>query len=595
MLASLRKIFSLLDRAEKPKVVIVVLLMIVTAVAQTAGVGSIMPFLAVLADPGIVESNEWLQAAYRFLGFQTADDFLYFLGVSAFIVFVTGTAMQALNHWVITRFSTMQQYHLSRRLMEDYLCRPYSFFLTRNSGDLSKTVLQETTQAVSGTLMPAMRLASFVLLAVMITLLLIVANPTLAIAVAVGLGSVYGLIYFLARKWLSKMGRERVDANRQRFTAAAEAFAGAKEIRLLGREFDYLERYREPSRRMATYEANAMIIESLPMYAIEAIAFGGVLLMVLYLMDEGGIAHALPLIGLYGLAGKQLIPAFQKIFSTLATIRYNMPAVNNILSDLGKREGSVALYKVDEKMPRLFPQRQVRLQGLAYTYPGSELPALRELELSIPANSTIGIIGSSGSGKSTLIDLILGLLDPEVGRILIDDMVLTQGVMRRWQAAIGYVPQHIFLSDASIAANIALGVPDDQLDHGAVERAARLANLHDFVSSQLPEGYETLVGERGVRLSGGQRQRIGIARALYRDPQVLLFDEATSALDNATERAVMEAIHRLAGSKTILLVAHRLSTVEPCDQIVVLQQGRIVEQGSWSELNEHGAVFSSLQ
>ena len=443
--------------------------------------------------------------------------------------------------------------------------------------------------------MPAMRLASFVLLAVMITLLLIVANPTLAIAVAVGLGSVYGLIYFLARKWLSKMGRERVDANRQRFTAAAEAFAGAKEIRLLGREFDYLERYREPSRRMATYEANAMIIESLPMYAIEAIAFGGVLLMVLYLMDEGGIAHALPLIGLYGLAGKQLIPAFQKIFSTLATIRYNMPAVNNILSDLGKREGSVALYKVDEKMPRLFPQRQVRLQGLAYTYPGSELPALRELELSIPANSTIGIIGSSGSGKSTLIDLILGLLDPEVGRILIDDMVLTQGVMRRWQAAIGYVPQHIFLSDASIAANIALGVPDDQLDHGAVERAARLANLHDFVSSQLPEGYETLVGERGVRLSGGQRQRIGIARALYRDPQVLLFDEATSALDNATERAVMEAIHRLAGSKTILLVAHRLSTVEPCDQIVVLQQGRIVEQGSWSELNEHGAVFSSLQ
>ena len=595
MLASLRKIFSLLDRAEKPKVVIVVLLMIVTAVAQTAGVGSIMPFLAVLADPGIVESNEWLQAAYRFLGFQTADDFLYFLGVSAFIVFVTGTAMQALNHWVITRFSTMQQYHLSRRLMEDYLCRPYSFFLTRNSGDLSKTVLQETTQAVSGTLMPAMRLASFVLLAVMITLLLIVANPTLAIAVAVGLGSVYGLIYFLARKWLSKMGRERVDANRQRFTAAAEAFAGAKEIRLLGREFDYLERYREPSRRMATYEANAMIIESLPMYAIEAIAFGGVLLMVLYLMDEGGIAHALPLIGLYGLAGKQLIPAFQKIFSTLATIRYNMPAVNNILSDLGKREGSVALYKVDEKMPRLFPQRQVRLQGLAYTYPGSELPALRELELSIPANSTIGIIGSSGSGKSTLIDLILGLLDPEVGRILIDDMVLTQGVMRRWQAAIGYVPQHIFLSDASIAANIALGVPDDQLDHGAVERAARLANLHDFVSSQLPEGYETLVGERGVRLSGGQRQRIGIARALYRDPQVLLFDEATSALDNATERAVMEAIHRLAGSKTILLVAHRLSTVEPCDQIVVLQQGRVVEQGSWSELSENGVVFGSLQ
>jgi ABC-type multidrug transport system fused ATPase/permease subunit len=595
MLDSLRKIFSLLDRAQRARVFMIILLMIVTAVAQTAGVGSIMPFLAVLADPGIVERNEWLRAAYSFFGFQTTDAFLYFIGVTAFFVFVSGAAMQALNHWVITRFAMMQQYHLSRRLMEHYLSRPYTFFLTRNSGDLSKSVLQETNQAVTGTVMPMMRLFSFVLLALMITALLIVANPTLAAAVALGLGSVYGLIYFLARKWLSEMGEARVDANRLRFTAAAEAFAGAKEIRLLGREFDYLERYRKPAKRMATYQANASIIENLPMYAIEAIAFGGVLLIVLYLMGQGGIAHALPLIGLYGLAGKQLIPAFQKIFGMLALIRFNMPSVDNVLADLGVQEGSVALHRFDQAMPRLFPRRQMRLESLAYRYPGAENLALHELNLSIPANSTIGIIGSSGSGKSTLIDLILGLLEPEAGRIMIDDGPLTPAVMRQWQAAIGYVPQHIFLSDAGIAANIALGVPDEQIDLAAIERAARLANLHDFVTTQLPEGYDTLVGERGVRLSGGQRQRIGIARALYRDPEVLLFDEATSALDNATERAVMEAIHRLAGTKTILLVAHRLSTVKPCDQIVVMQQGRIVEQGTWSELSEHGEVFSSLQ
>ena len=319
-MTNLRKILALLDRRDKPKVMLLLGLMVVAAFAQTAGVASIMPFLAVLADPGIVQSNEWLSSAYTFLGFEKVDDFLYFLGIAAFLVFVVGTALQALTHWAITRFTVIQQYHLSRRLMEDYLCRPYSFFLMRNSGDLSKTVLEETTQAVSGTLMPAMRLVSFMLVAFMIICLLIVANPMLAIGVAASLGGIYGLIYLLARKWLVHMGRGRVEANRQRFTAAAEAFAGAKEIRLLGREKDYLERYRKPSRRMATYQANATIIENIPFYAIEAIAFGGVLLIVLYLMGEGGIAHALPLIGLYGLAGKQLIPAFQKIFGTLAII-----------------------------------------------------------------------------------------------------------------------------------------------------------------------------------------------------------------------------------------------------------------------------------
>jgi ABC-type bacteriocin/lantibiotic exporter with double-glycine peptidase domain len=595
MLANFRKIFSLLDRAHRAKVFFIILLMIATAVAQTAGVGSIMPFLAVLADPTVIQRNEWLQAAYRILGFQTTDAFLYFIGVAAFIMFVTGSAMQALNHWVITRFAMMQQYHLSRRLMEDYLCRPYSFFLTRNSGDLSKRVLQEANQAVMGGVLPLMRLFSFVLLALMITMLLIVANPTLAVAVALGLSVGYGLIFLVSRKWLSNMGEARVQANRLRFTAAAEAFAGAKEIRLLGREFDYLERYRRPSKQMANYEANANIIEHLPQYAVEAIAFGGVLLMVLYLMSQGGIAHALPLIGLYGLAGKQLIPAFQKIFGTFTMIRFNIPTVDSILADLGRREGSVALHRVDRAMPRLFPKVQITLEGLAYRYPGTEALALDDLDLVIPANSTIGIIGSSGSGKSTLIDIILGLLEPESGRIKIDDELLTPELMRQWQSAIGYVPQHIFLSDANIAANIALGVPEEQIDHAAVEHAARLANLHDFVTAQLPEGYDTLVGERGVRLSGGQRQRIGIARALYRDPQVLLFDEATSALDNATERAVMEAIHRLAGTKTILLVAHRLSTVKPCDQIVVMHQGQIVEQGNWSDLSQHGSVFGSLQ
>ncbi|TQE92914.1 MAG: ATP-binding cassette domain-containing protein, partial [Spiribacter salinus] len=517
MLKTLRKLNALLDPRDRGKVILLVILMIVTAFMQTAGIASVMPFLAVLSDPNMVHDNVALRLAYEWLGFESTGSFLYFLGFAAFVIFMTGTALQALNQWAITRFTHMQQYELSRRLMGDYLGRPFTFFLNRNSGDLAKTILQETNQAITGALMPVLRLVSQGLLALFIIGLLILAHPWLAITVAVALGSIYGLIYFLARTWLNRIGQDRVEANRERFTAAAEAFAGAKEIRLLGRERDYLERYREPSKRFASHQANATLLQSLPQHAIEAIAFGGVLVLVLYLMaGEGGLAQALPLIGLYALAGRQLIPAFQKIFQQFATLRFSSAAVDNVLRDLGARPDSTPLPARNSSPEPLAPTRSIQVTDLAYYYPGQDRPALEGVSLEIPARTTVGFIGSSGAGKSTLVDLLLGLLEPEQGTIRIDGEPLTRQNIRRWQAAVGYVPQHIFLADQSVAANIALGVPEDRIDHEAVEKAGRLANLHGFVTAELPDGYATIIGERGTRLSGGQRQRIGIARALYR-------------------------------------------------------------------------------
>lgn len=595
MLNIIGKLNALLDPRDRPKVLLLILLMVVTAFMQTGGVASIMPFLSVLSDPGVIQRNEWLQGIYLALGFESQRAFLYFLGVVSFVVFVTGTALQALTFWAITRYSHMQQYELSRRLMADYLRRPFSFYLTRNSGDLSKTILNETAQVVNGALMPALRLLSHVLLALALVILLVVVKPWLALTVSLVLGGIYGAIYALSRAWLGRIGQERVAANRARFTAAAEAFAGAKEIRLLGRERAYLERYREPSRQFARHQANAALLNSLPMYAIEAVAFGGVLLLVLILMaGEGGLGAALPLIGVYGLAGRQLIPAFQKIFSAVASLRFNLAAVDDVLADLGDREGSQPFTRQVPREARLVPREAIVLEQVSYTYPGTDEPALRDLSLEIPARTTVGLVGSSGAGKSTLVDLLLGLLKPDEGRVRIDDTPLDATTVRRWQAAVGYVPQHIFLADQSVAANIALGVPESAIDREAVLRAARLANLHEFVTRELPQGYDTLIGERGVRLSGGQRQRIGIARALYRDPDVLFFDEATSALDNATERAVMEAIHNLTGEKTIILVAHRLTTVRPCDRIFVLHQGMLAEEGDWESLNRVGRQFQRL-
>jgi ABC-type multidrug transport system fused ATPase/permease subunit len=585
MFANFKKLQRLLDPRDRKKVFLLAVLMIINAFMQTAGIASIIPFLAVLSNPETIQQNRWLTAAYEYLGYDSSSSFLYLLGIAAFTVFLTATATQALTQWAITRFSHMQQYELSRRLMADYLRRPYSFFLNRNSGDLAKTVLQETTQAINGALMPAMRLVSHVLLAATIIALLLFIQPWLALVVAISLGSIYGTIYLTARTWLNKIGRDRVLANKERFTTAAEAFAGTKEIRLLGRERDYLERYRKPSKRFALHQANSTLLQNLPQYGIEAVAFGGVLLLVLYLMGgDGSLENMLPIIGVYALAGRQLIPAFQKIFTTIAALRFNTAAVDNVLDDLGPKPDSTPLPDRNPPDNPLAPSHAITLDRVSYHYPGSERPALDEISLTIPAKTTVGFVGSSGAGKSTLVDMLLGLLSADRGEIRIDEQPLTASNTRQWQAAIGYVPQHIFLADQTVSANIALGLPENKIDQQAVESAASLANLHHFVLKELPQGYATIIGERGVRLSGGQRQRIGIARALYRDPPLLFFDEATSALDNATEHAVMDAIHNLTGNKTIILVAHRLSTVKPCDCIYVMAHGKIVEQGSWEGL-----------
>lgn len=591
----LSKLLSLLSRRERLKAAVLLGLMVINAFFQTLGVASVMPFLSVLADPGVIETNQWLKAIYEGLDFQDTRSFLFLLGGAAFTLIIVGNAVQAITQWVTVRFAHMRQYSLSRRLMADYLRRPYSFFVARNSGDLAKTVLEETQQAVIGALMPVLRLISNGLLTGFIVALLIVVDPVIAIIGAGAVAGAYGLIYIAARRWLQRIGVARVKANQQRFTTVGEAFAGAKEIRLLGRERAYLSRYENSARVFARNQANASLLSSIPGYAIEAIAFGGVVLLVLYLMADGaGLAHLLPLIGLYAMAGKRLIPAFQKLFAAFTSLRFSMPAVDNLIEDLGDREGSTPLPDARQLPEPMVPERDIQFDKLRYRYPGSDQPALQDLSLTIQANTTVGLVGSSGAGKSTLVDILLGLLQPESGSVRVDGNPLGPDNIRRWQAGIGYVPQHIFLADDSVAGNIALGVPPRHRDRDAVVRAARLANLHDFVTEELPNAYDTPIGERGVRLSGGQRQRIGIARALYRDPPVLVFDEATSALDNATERAVMEAVHNLASQKTIILIAHRLTTVKPSNQIYVLDAGRVVEQGTWDQLVQGGSHFQNL-
>jgi ABC-type multidrug transport system fused ATPase/permease subunit len=387
-----------------------------------------------------------------------------------------------------------------------------------------------------------------------------------------------------------QFGRARVTANQERFKVTGEAFGGIKDVKVLGREDAFASRFAPASWTFSKATASNAVLTQLPRYLFETIAFGGIVVIVLFYLQAGeGLAQILPTISLYAFAGYRLMPELQQLFSGVAAIRFNRAALDDLTEDMHR-------FALDASAPDSRPlpfADAVRFDDVTFQYDGADRPALDGVSLTVPRNQTIGLVGASGSGKTTLVDLLLGLYTPDAGRILVDETPLTAETLGGWRRQVGYVPQHIFLCDDTIANNVAFGVPPSEVDRTRIERATQIAHLHDFVQT-LADGYETVVGERGVRLSGGQRQRIGIARALYHDPDVLVMDEATSALDGATESAVMEAIHDLTGRKTIVLIAHRLSTVESSDRIYLLDRGRVAAAGTYDALTETSAAFRAM-
>jgi ABC-type multidrug transport system fused ATPase/permease subunit len=409
------------------------------------------------------------------------------------------------------------------------------------------------------------------------------------------LGGAYLVIYTTVRKKLGRIGKERVEAGRQLFQIAGEAFGGIKDVKILGKEQDFIKQFSAPSLLYSNHMATKHIIGILPKYALETVAFGGILLIILYLLVlERDISQVLPLLGLYAVAIYRLMPALQQIFQSVTKIRFHLAALDVLYKDVHYQPGEAPMRHIDRDNIKPLPfRRKLELRDITFRYPGAKAPVFEDFNLTIDANSSVAFVGATGSGKTTTVDIILGLIRPERGRLLVDDAEIGDGNLANWQKNLGYVPQHIYLFDKSVARNIAFGVPEDKIDRAAVERAAKVADIHDFIL-EMPDGYDTMVGERGVKLSGGQRQRIGIARALYHDPEVLILDEATSALDGVTEENVFAAVDALAGSKTIVMIAHRISTVRNCDVIYLLDRGRVIAQGSYEELLASSPQFRAI-
>lgn len=570
MLASIKQLWQILTPLDKRKLLLVLALVMIMALIEAAGVVSIMPFLAVLSNPKIIESSAILKRLYILFSSNTPEQFIMHLGILSLIIVVVSTCVKILTQYALNRFSSLQRHYFSTRLLKIYLQQRYEFFIQRNSSILIKNILSEVDQLIWTMIIPALNLMSYgvVLLAMIVILLLY--NPIMALSTAGVLSSFYITIFWLARKKLNQIGKSFTDANSERYQSCQEALGGIKDVIINDARQGYIESFEQSSRIFARHIATRDTLGQIPLYIIETIGYGClIILAIILVISEKDVSHILPILGLYGFAAYRMLPAAQNIYRAITQIKFSQQVIAVL-----QPEFSLNHYD-EEASSKLLSSIQfksvIQIEDLSFAYPNRlDQPVLQNFNLVINKNSSIGIIGKSGSGKSTLMDIMLGLLQPQSGRILVDGIELTADHGSSWRSIIGYVPQHIYLADKTVAENIAFGVARANMDMQAIKLAAQQAQIDHFITQQLPHGYNTIVGERGIMLSGGQRQRIGIARALYKNPQILFMDEATSALDMETETAVNEAVQNLNGKKTMVIIAHRESAVAKCDYILNL-------------------------
>lgn len=591
------KVMALFSARERRNFFVLMVLMVFVAFAEVFGISTLLVLLRVLSEPQLISENTYMAWAYETFGFSGVFPFQIALSLAVLTVLVLSLVVKAGGTYAIIRFAAMRGYTISSRLLEAYLHQPYTWFLERNSAEVARSVLGEVQNVVNKIVEPGGRLLANLLLALSIIGFLIAIDPVVAVFAAVLLGGSYAGIYAWLRGRLLAIGERLLEANRSRYRLTQEAAGGFKEIKLMALEDSYVTRFRKPARALARNAALSQVMNQTPRFALEGLTYAVLLgvILILLVRNDGNLVAAIPTLGVFGISALRLLPAMQQIYLALASIRSAKPVLDHIHRDYMDAVRHVVEAKAkDTEADDIRLERELVLKDIAFRYAGGDRPAIHDLNLTIPALSTVGFVGGTGAGKTTVVDVILGLLTPDEGEIVVDGTPLTPGNLHLWRRSIGYVPQSIYLTDASIAQNIAFGVPPGAIDMEAVERAARTAALHDFVVNDLPAKYDTIVGERGVRLSGGQRQRIGIARALYHDPSLLILDEATSALDNLTERAVMDAVRRVKDKKSVIMIAHRLSTIRDCDRIFLLERGQIRASGTYDELLNDSATFRKM-
>ncbi len=592
MLNDFRKIISLFSKEEKSKGYKLLILVLIMAFIEVFSVASIFPFIGLITNTEIIYNQPIILRIYNLIGINNEKYFIILVGLLCLLLFAISLVIKSFTTYFQILFAEICECGLCQRMFDLYIHQPHSWFLNRNSSVLGKNIIEEVSTIVNCGLLPLVNIAAQSIVAILLISLLIVAEAKLAFSIIFILLFLYLIIFKTVSKFLKRIGAERSETNSLRFKLLNEAFNAYKVIKILGLESRYLERFKPLAKKYALRNSNLQITTILPRYFVEIIAFGSVQIIILFMIANNlNLKSALPFITLYLFAGYRLLPSLQQIYSNFAQLRYVKIPLSNIYNDsINLSRNKFYNYNNEIKIEL---KDSLLLENINFAYEDQNKKIINNLNLEIKANTKVGLVGETGSGKSTTIDIILGLLEPQSGNIKIDKKIINQANSKLWQKNVGYVPQEIFISDEDIASNIAFGVKKEDINLNKVICASKVANLHNFVN-KLPEKYLTKIGERGVRLSGGQRQRIGIARAIYNNPTVLILDEATSSLDNLTEKAVMQAVDNLNKKMTIIIVAHRLSTVKNCDQIYFFKNGSIADSGSYESLIKTYKTFRDM-
>lgn len=571
------KLSYIFDRRDKWKLVLLTGAIAIGSFLELLAVMVFMPFIDILQDPSFIQSKWYLRWAYELFGFHSANSFMVMLSVCIILIYIVKNVYLILEKNYIFRFSYNTQMKLSTRLLAAYMKEPYTFHLNNNIAILQRSLYEDTSRFMQ-VILYALELGAELAVCLALVLYLLVVSKSITIIVLGFMVVFVGIFLLTTRKYSRRLGLDNQGYEGKIFQWMNQALGGIKEIKILEREAYFTEEFQKYWKKYAKGLRIARTISILPKYTVEAVSMTGLLIAIIVklLFGQADMVYFIPQLAAFAVAAMRLLPSVGRINEHASNMLYAFPSVELVYHDLVEVEGYVGKRDAEKREPDWRLQKGIQIQDVSYHYPDTEEWVLEDVNFSIKKGTTVAFIGSTGSGKTTMVDIILGLLTPQKGAVMADEINVHEKA-KTFHAQVGYIPQTIYLSDDTIRNNIAFGVQREKIDEAAVLAALEKAQLKEFIDS-LPLGLDTLVGDRGVRLSGGQRQRIGIARALYHDPEILVLDEATSALDNETELAVMEAIEHLQGMKTMLIIAHRLTTIRNVDVIYEVAGGKVQEK-----------------
>ncbi|MEK9570327.1 MAG: ABC transporter ATP-binding protein [Paracoccaceae bacterium] len=593
MLNNLNRINLLLSHQEKRKFLILILVSIFSAIFEVVGVVSILPFMEMLMDDSYIQNNALIFSASK--KFNLEEYYVKVLtGSLVIVLLIISLGLKSIVIYLNQNFVWTFEYNLSKKIVDIYMHRPYAFFLDANTSNLSKTILTEIRLFITGCVSPILVIVTqgFVVLFLISSMLYIEPHTTLISASFLAI--IYLTTYLSFNNLLANIGVDRNNSNHRRFQHLSDMFGAVKEIKSYAVESFFLKKFNREGRILRDKQILNQLIAQLPRNIIEFVSFAGIIIFLLVTLGDKDFINTIPVLAFVVFAAYKLLPAFQQIYQSATQLNFYNSSLDEIFDAINFDEpGRKRIASTEGSDQSISFHKAINLKDLKFNYPQSNIDVLKNINLEININTLVAFVGVSGSAKTTLIDLILGLHKQSSGNIYIDGVALNETNYQEWLAEISYVPQSIYLLDECIISNIVFG-HGDNVDLDLVHHVAKIANIFDFITKELPLGFSTVVGERGVRLSGGQRQRIGIARALYKNPKVLILDEATSALDNITETSLMRSLASLSKSITIIVIAHRLSTIEYADNIFVLSGGEVVSEGKYDDLLKTCPMFSKM-